>query len=288
MTVDPIPFLRTQVSPNALFVEVGEPGPTVEAARFGLEAWRTHATPPPAVMRATLGYLRRCAHPYGGWGVDAQSEQPCLSATYYATKLLAEGHLPEPLRAPEQVQAWLCDQVADDLNVRPAIDIDELYYAVRAAYLIAPARPFPDRVRRSVVEFVLACADVDGGFGRTPGAQADIERSYCSIHMLRLLGAEFEADRHFAWIGRCVRTGAMDWSPDTPTASPATVYWGLRVASLVGVGVPAAAVRDNLAQFVLASGGYGANGQASIWHTYCGVKAAQIVADMGAQDVVTP
>lgn len=127
MTVDPIPFLRTRVSPNALFVEVGEPGPTVEAARFGLEAWRTHATPPPAVMRATLGYLRRCAHPYGGWGVDAQSEQPCLSATYYATKLLAEGHLPEPLRAPEHVQAWLCDQVADDLNVRPAIDIDELY-----------------------------------------------------------------------------------------------------------------------------------------------------------------
>lgn len=286
MTDDPTEFLKTRLARDNLFVEVGEATPTIEAARFGLEAWGTHAAPPHELRIAALGLLRQCRDPEGGWCSNPNSSRPTLSATYYATKLLAEGHIPGRLAGAKRVQAWLSQQITHETGVRAAMDIDEMYYGVRAACLIAPSRPFPDRIRTCVIEFLLACAGPNGGFGLRPGAEPDIERSYCSIHMLRLLGAEFDAAPHLAWITKCVREGNIEWSPDNPLATPATFYWGLQVASLVGMIIPAAAIGRNLSHFVCADGGYGEQGHPTIWHTYCGVRVADMVAKLGAEDVV--
>lgn len=267
-------FVLGRALADGAFVEVGEELPTVEAARFALEALASMGADAGAdTRRAVSELVAACRRPDGGFAMTAGDPASKLAATYYAVRLSAAGRVDVSLD-PEALRSWLRAALFGDRDGEVAVDVDELYYGVRALEL-ASTPPTPS-YRAATEAFVRACAARGGGFGLVPGAAPDIERTYCCLHMLQLLGSADDAGAHAGWVESCAGAGRVWWDPDRVRSSPATMYWGTRAAEIAGVELPWRELADGVEAFRDPSGGYGLDGGASLWLTYCGVRTREI------------
>lgn len=277
-------FLENRLSPDRLFVEVGEDRPTVEAARFGLEALDSFSDSLRGVGGATADFLAACRSPEGGFTTNQEEAEAELASTYYAVRLFLLRLIPGSLPEPSNTVAWVRDSILDGREIRHGMDVDKLYYAVRAIQLILSPRQLPSDLHRAVVDFMLQCASSSGGFGPMPNLPADIERTYCCVHLLHSLGEVRQTKLHVMWIGSCFSHGQAFWGPEGTRTDPSIFYWGLRAASLSGASVPWRDAARHLETFRCSDGGYGADGRSQLWHTYCCIKAHEIAAEKGRTD----
>lgn len=276
MSANVTDFLESRLSHERLFVETDDHEPTVEAARFGLETLDALGVSLPGVRAATSRFLSKCRMPDEGFA-DRQGGKPALNATYYATRLCSRELVPGSLADPYGLIGWVRREIMRDGRIVPHMDVDELYYAVRAMQFALPEKELPDRDVQAIVGFILGCASPDGGFGLRPGYPGDIERTYCCVNMLETLGFE-PGSPHKDFISACTENGKVSWDPDHAEAMPATFYWGLRAASLTGAYVDWDEAGRRIEDFRCADGGYGVAGRARLWHTYCCVNALNLVA----------
>ena len=165
-------FLESRLSPDRLFVEVGEDQPTVEAARFGFEALDSFRDSLRGVDGATADFLLACRRADGGFTINQEEAEAELASTYYAVRLFLLRLIPGTLPDPSSTVAWLRGRILDGREIRNGMDVDKLYYAVRAIQLILSPRQLPTDLHRAVVDFMLQCASSSGGFGPTPSRPA--------------------------------------------------------------------------------------------------------------------
>jgi prenyltransferase beta subunit len=269
-------FLESRLSRERLFVETGHSEPTVEAARFGLETLDALGADIPGVRTATSAFLSQCRATDEGFA-DRREGKPALNATYYAARLLSRGLVPGSLADPYGLVGWIRRKIMRDGRIAPHMDVDELYYAVRAMQFALPGKELPDEDVQAIVGFILRCASPDGGFGLRPGDPGDIERTYCCVNMLETLGAEHESARQKDFISACTENGEVSWDTDRAGTTPATFYWGLRAASLTGTRVAWREAAQRIEDFRCADGGYGSGERGQLWHTYCCVNALNLV-----------
>jgi prenyltransferase beta subunit len=277
-------FLESRSKQAGLFTEVGERAPTVEAARFGLEASAAVGKPASTEMRRdTRKLVIACLRPEGGFAVQADSPRPELSATYYAVRLFRLGNVADVLLDRRRVAAWIVAQLFDGSRVDGSLDVDQLYYGVRGLQLM-DAREFDRERRDAVARYVNRCAAPGGGFGLRPGLVPDIERTYCCVSILEALGCLQNPRAHASWTESCLAGGRALWRPSDTKSTPATFYWALRAASLLGVFVRWAEVASALRSFEREDGGYGGEAGATLWYTYCGVSVRKLAMEGGSVD----
>ncbi|WP_257450266.1 prenyltransferase/squalene oxidase repeat-containing protein [Archangium lipolyticum] len=250
-------FLEKRLTRNGLFVEVGESAPTVESIRFGLDTMASiDKEVDESVRRSSAAYLLECLLPDGGFAISARSTQSKLSSTYYAVRLFelkrVDGGLPDRHRTSE----WIIGQLFDGAGIAESVNVDELYYAARALQLMAAPELDHSRID-TVVRYIKRCCSPAGGFGLSPGAPADIERTYCCLHMLQTLGHLHDPEKHAKWVSSCIIGGQVYWDPSGAKVSPATFYWGLRAASIAGAEVAWSDVASAIRNFEKEDGGYG-------------------------------
>jgi prenyltransferase beta subunit len=263
-----------QLAPG-VFIETGETEPTMEATRFGLENLTLLHMPLNA--EGTLAFVAACQRPEGGFAMRQDGGSADLAATYYALRIFELLEAPQAL-APEARQAlhgWLRQQLFPDVRGHAALDIDPLYYAVRA-WLLSTGH-FTTAEHEAVVASIWACAGNDGGFAQFPGHAPDIERTYCCLHLLQELNVEsWELPRQHAWISSCYFRGRVHETPQRVTYSLATLYWGTRAAELTQLRLPWLAIRQEVEHHQQADGGYGMKREATLWQTYCALGTLRI------------
>jgi prenyltransferase beta subunit len=273
-----VQFLESRVSGERLFVETVEAEPTVEAARFGLETLDALGADLPGIRTAAAGFMAECRIQGAGYKDRRSAKRPVLNATYYAVRLLARGLVPGPVPDPQELVEWVRAQILKEGRVRPEMDVDELYYAVRAIQFALAPHEMRAEDKGAIVDFIFACRAAGGGFAFRPGGPGDIERTYCCVNMLETLDHEGGVAEHMGYIAACMAGGDVCWDPDRSTSTPATFYWGLRAASLSGTYAPWHEAGQRIETFRSEDGGYGAGGRSQLWHTYCCVNALGLVA----------
>lgn len=267
-------FVRSRALHDDPFVEVGERVPTVEAARFGLETLAALEVEPGESTRAAVDrLLDDCARPDGGYAMRRDDGPSELAATYYATRLMTAGlvgRVPDSERIAEYVRR----SVLGDGGARVWVDVDDLYYGMRAVALAAVSLSGDEH--EAVHAFMSGCAHPDGGFGLVPGAEPDVERTYCCLHMLQFLGADEVGPRHARFVGACSDGELIHWSPAHERSYPATMYWGARAAQIAGVDLDWDRLARGMESFRRPGGGYAAGGEPDLWLTYCGTRTLEI------------
>lgn len=262
-------YLKGQTSPDGSFVEVGENGASVEACRFGYETSRR------AAMELGLNtelrtWVAARRMDDGSFRSQVDSERGSLSSTYYAVRVFRLLNATTELDVTRSATtAWLQAQWSKPENQ----NIDELYYLIRALHLLDAETS--TSLKGAWIDFIKSCRSGSNGYANKPGEVGDIEHSYCSIHALLLLGvpaAGLGGDA--AWISDCVRPdGGIQWSPNDPTHSHATLYWGAHLIYLLKLPHPWEATAEFVSSSINADGGYGLNGS-NLWHSYCAVSTA--------------
>ncbi|MCK2215431.1 terpene cyclase/mutase family protein [Actinomadura sp. ATCC 31491] len=270
-------FLRGRSPAPGLYVERGGTQPTMEALRWATEL-RAMLDLAPRVKEEGLALVAACLRSSGAYAGSPDRPEPALDATYYATKVLALAG--DPRRLTPQLATWLSGVVfGPSGNVR--LDVDELFYAVRAMEFAGQSLDAGQAHR--VATFVRACADPGGGFGLLPGAAPDIERTYCCVLMLGLLTGWSAPAEHRAFVAACLRDGLFLFRPGDPAGpSLAAQYWGLRAARLAGVPVAGEALRAYVAGLRNDDGGYGVRGGgpgrgSTLWESYCALRVSALL-----------
>lgn len=273
-------FLFDRTGAAGTFVEVGVDEPDLEALRWGTEIALLVGSP----ASDGLDFVAACRRAEGGFAMTPGEVRPSLAATYYAVRVLTlvgHGDL-----VPQELSTWVSGAVFGAAGT-VAVDVDDLFYGVRA--LDRAGRPLPAPQRSRVSQFVGSCEDSSGGFGLLPSTLPDIERTYCCLQMRRILRAwdarptdERAAKRHADFVLACHHDGRMLTAPDVQTSSLATMYWGVNALSLCDRRVPAAPVLASLASAQHPGGGFGDPGGPTLWHTYCALRIHQIVTGWGS------
>ncbi|HEX8205959.1 MAG TPA: prenyltransferase/squalene oxidase repeat-containing protein [Solirubrobacteraceae bacterium] len=269
-------FVRGRALDGGPFVEIDEEAPTVEATRFGLETLNTlGAGPSDEERRVATELVRACHRPDGGFAPTEADEASALNSTYYAVRVMSAGLVDlEPDR--EALARWLRAEVlpaGDTVEV----DVDELYYAIRAFQLAEIG--FEQQERDAIEAFVARCADSGGGFALLPGQAPDIERTYCCLHTLQILGATEVAAEDRDFVAACFDGRRIHWDPEhSKPASPATMYWGSRAAQISRPPeIDWSGVAEGIDSFRRDGGGYAFDdGEPNLWLTYCGARTSDI------------
>jgi hypothetical protein len=268
MTFNVEKFLAGRSPGSSLFVERGDAQPTMEALRWGMEI-RAMLGIDTFAGKEALAFLTACQRSGCAYAISPDHPEPMLNATYYAARVLAITGEMESASVTGMAEWLVGASFGSNGNVR--LDVDDLFYAVRAMEAVGASLP-ADLTRRTV-RFLKACAYSSGGFGLMPGEPPDIERTYCCAMMLRLLNAAEGLSEHRGFIGSTLRDGLFRMRPDSMVCSLATQYWGSRAAGLCRVPI----ARQPLREFVVVAqnpdGGYGGqDGNSTLWHTYCALR----------------
>ncbi|HEY2667349.1 MAG TPA: prenyltransferase/squalene oxidase repeat-containing protein [Actinomycetota bacterium] len=270
-------FVAGCSSHTGVFTEPGEAEPTLEATRFGVEALVALGGAP---RESVLDFVEACWRPDGGFAMLAGEAEISLAATYYALRLRElVGHA-DPARGRVTAR-WLIDRMLPGAtgDADEGVDIDELYYALRSWQILGFLPT--DSHRLALVNFMLGCAGERGGFGLVQGAASDIERTYCCVHGLRILGLDPpRLEVHRAWASACIAEGRFYATPERLVYSLPTMYWGSRTAELLGIDPDWPAVEREVLAFRRADGGFGAQPSSSLWETYCALGALRLATAM--------
>lgn len=270
----PLAFLHSCATPDGGYVETGEKQPSLEATRFALESLALLMAVPDT---ASVGFVRRSFRPVGGFARHPDSLLPELGATYYAVRIL---HLLNATELMSEIRTsthrWLMSMIFSESNSRITLDIDHLYYALRALYLSGETLPLS--VLQYVADFTHACADSQGGFGLTPGRVPDVERTYCCLRMLAELGiVVHNKDTHAKWLAACFSAGQWYSDPSRTDSSLAGMYWGVSAANLLDLPIPWTSIPPIVERYRRHDGGYGNSGYPTLWHTYCALGTLDVV-----------
>jgi hypothetical protein len=259
-------------------VEVGDKDATLEAARFGGEILcllGDHLTGDDRRLHADC-----CRGP--AFTMTAQASRPSLGATYYGNRLRQlSGQDPDD---PAAIADWVAEQLFEDGKV--VVDGDDLFYGIRSLIIIN-ARLSGDQ-EQTVRSFLNNCLARDGGFGLTPGAPPDIERTYCGIATLQWMGTPEDlagVRAHRAFVEACYDgAGHMRMRPDQDRWSLATGYWGSRCAQILGLDWPWDQVRAATQACRRSDGGYASSSHSTLWETYCALRVAAIASGRAEEE----
>ncbi len=270
MTRDTATFISGCRDGSGNLVEIGDQGPTLEAARFGGEILRLLGDRPAGADLRLLADCRRGP----AFAMTRESERPSLGATYYGNRLRQLAG--QDADQPPTIARWVAEQVFADGKV--AVDGDDLFYAIRSLVII-DAR-LPARQEEAVRSFLADCLAADGGYGLMPGDPPDIERTYCGIAIRQWLGTPDDlasVHRHRGFAESCFDGhGHMRMRPGKPDWSLATGYWGSRCAELLRLEWPWHQVLAATQACRQADGGYASSGRSTLWETYCALRVSAI------------
>jgi hypothetical protein len=263
-------FLKSRQRGPGRYLEAREDEPTMEALRWAAEITRMLSDEP-----LTLApFIDECRRPGDAFAMTATDPEPSRAASYYAVRALTLAGRPDGV--PGQLPHWFVSELA--APGQPATtDIDELFYVLRALEQLGALGLLTPTVSGSLVDFIQACRNGDGGYAGMPGPLSDTEHTYCAVCSLSLLGHPLgaaESRRTAEWLGSRFATpsGLATLTAGDDTPSLAATYWGFRAGEVLNATVWTDRLGPAVESLGRPDGGYGARSYATLWESYCALR----------------
>ena len=251
---------------------------SLEATRFALEVFALLASAP-ASPGEIVGWVQSCRGPDGGYGVTPGANSD-LGSTYYGVRALT-------LLGQEVTFAARCEEYVNSLRasdygfrstvVQEASDIDSTFYAIRALALLGRLHTN----LKNCAEFLQSIQLKDGGFASRIGGGANVEATYCAVHIMKVLDPVYGDPRVSRWV--CLHQASVGGFRNTfaePPSSPAT-YWAVHTLQLLNaIGFNRDACNRWLSGCRTSAGGFARapeSGVADLWATYASVAALKLL-----------
>jgi prenyltransferase beta subunit len=263
-------FLNSRRPGPGEYLEAGEEVPTMEALRWAAEISALLSGDP--VTPAP--FIGRCRRPGGAFAMTAADPEPSRAASYYAVRALTLSG--QRADIPAELPRWFVGELVT--ASQPArSDIDEMFYVLRALEQLDAVSLLTPEVSRSLVEFIRACRNGDGGYGGMPGRTSDTEHTYCAVCSLSLLDEPLGADDSrvtAGWLGSRFDTpsGLATLTEVDDTPSLASSYWGFRAGEVLAAAVWTDRLGPALQRLSKPDGGYGARARPTLWESYCALR----------------
>jgi hypothetical protein len=263
-------YLKSRQRGPGRYLEAREDEPTMEALRWAAEITRTLSDEP-----LTLApFIDECRRPGDAFAMTATDPEPSRAASYYAVRALTLAGRPDGV--PGQLPQWFVGELA--APGQPATtDIDEMFYVLRALEQLGALGLLTPTVSGSLVDFIQACRNGDGGYAGMPGRLSDTEHTYCAVCSLSLLGHPLgaaESRRTAEWLGSRFATpsGLATLTAGDDTPSLAATYWGFRAGEVLNATVWTDRLGPAVESLGKPDGGYGARPYATLWESYCALR----------------
>ncbi|MFG2000493.1 prenyltransferase/squalene oxidase repeat-containing protein [Spirillospora sp. NPDC048911] len=275
-------FLTSRRQGPGAYLEAREDEPTLEALRWAAEiTWLLSGeavTPAP--------FIDECRRRDGAFAMTAADPEPSRAASYYAVRAFTLAGLRDDV--PRELAHWFVDELATP-DLPAASDIDEMFYVLRALEQLGALSLISPEVSRSLVHFLQACRNSDGGYGGKPGQPPDTEHTYCAICSLSLLQHPVSAAEGrvtTAWLRERFDTpsGLATLTPGDDTPSLAASYWGFRAGEVLDAAVWTDRLGPAVEGLGKPGGGFGAREHATLWESYCALRVLSLLpAPLGAE-----
>jgi hypothetical protein len=271
-------FLRSRQQGPGRYLEAREDEPTMEALRWAAEITAILSGEP--VTPAP--FIDECRRSGGTFAMTAADPEPSRAACYYAVRALTLSGRRDDI--PAELAGWFVGELAAP-GLPATSDIDELFYVLRALEQLGALGLLTPEAARSIVGFVQACRDGDGGYAGMPGLPPDTEHTYCAVCSLSLLGFPLDADDSRVtadWLAARFATpsGLATLTPTDDTPSLAASYWGFRAGEVLGATVWTDRLWPAVAELGKQDGGYGARSYATLWESYCALRLVSTLSTM--------
>lgn len=270
-------YLRSRHQGPGRYLEAREDEPTLEALRWAAEITAILSGEP--VTPAP--FIDECRRPGGTFAMTAADPDPSRAASYYAVRALTlSGRRAD---VPGDLADWFVAELAPGLPA--AVDIDEMFYVLRALEQLGALGLLAQETTRSLVDFIRDCRNDDGGYAGMPGPSSDTEHTYCAVCSLALLGHPLDAAESRAtadWLSARFDTpsglATLTAADDTP--SLAASYWGFRAGEVLDTAVWTHRLGPAVAGLAKEDGGYGARSYATLWESYCALRVLSTLPTM--------
>uniref|UniRef100_A0A1I8GU88 Geranylgeranyl transferase type-2 subunit beta n=2 Tax=Macrostomum lignano TaxID=282301 RepID=A0A1I8GU88_9PLAT len=201
-------------------------------------------------------FLRDCARPDGGYG-PAPGHDSHLLYTLSAVQVALLFDLRDSLDAGA-IAGFVRGLQRPDGSFQGdrwgEVDTRFSFCALAALFLLGLGDRLDDLVdARAAGDFVLTCANWDGGFGTRPGSESHSGQVYCCIGALSILGRlhELDVDRTALWLAeRQLASGGLNGRPEK---LPDVCYSWWVLASLAMLGRLSWISGERLLRFVCAA-----------------------------------
>jgi hypothetical protein len=271
-------FLTSRRRGPGRYLEAREDEPTLEALRWAAEITAILSGEP--VTPAP--FVDECHRAGGTFAMTAGDQEPSRAASYYAVRAFTLAGRRADI--PGELPAWFTGELAAP-DLPAASDIDEMFYVLRALEQLGALGLLTPEVTRSLVDFIRACRNGDGGYAGVPGQPSDTEHTYCAICSLALLGHPLDAEESRAtadWLGERFATpsglATLTAADDTP--SLAASYWGFRAGEVLDAPVWTHRLGPAVTALAKQDGGYGARSYATLWESYCALRIVSTLPTM--------
>ncbi|KAB2343697.1 prenyltransferase/squalene oxidase repeat-containing protein [Actinomadura rudentiformis] len=263
-------FLASRRQGPGAYLEARENEPTMEALRWAAEITSLLSGEP--VTPAP--FIDECRRRDGTFAMTADDPEPSRAACYYAVRALAlsDRHGDVPAELPH----WFVNELATP-DLPAASDIDEMFYVLRALEQLGSLDLLTPGVSRSLIHFIQACRNGDGGYAGIPGRPSDTEHTYCAVCSLSLLRHPLDAtESHVTadWLKDRFDTpsGLATLTADDDAPSLAASYWGFRAGEVLNTTVWTDRLGSAVEGLAKADGGYGTRADATLWESYCALR----------------
>ncbi|RKP38381.1 terpenoid cyclases/protein prenyltransferase alpha-alpha toroid [Dimargaris cristalligena] len=203
---------------------------------WGLTALQLMGCPDLLGRDAVIKYVLSCQHPNGGFGGHPDHD-PHLLYTLSAIQILlmydAMDHI-NTYAVVSFIQS-LYDKDTGSFKGDRWGEIDTRFsYCAVACLSLLQALDSIDLPR--VVEFILACRNVDGGFGSKPGAESHAGQVFCCVGALAIVRQLDSIDRDLlgTWLAnRQLKNGGLNGRPQK-LEDVCYSWWVLSSLSIIG------------------------------------------------------
>lgn len=226
----------------------------------------------------TLTWLGRCRRLDGGYG-GAEGHDSNLLSTLYALLVLLT--LDEPLAEAKLVVRpyvlSLFDPKSGGFRSDVFGDVDgrTTYAGIYCLYILEGDIP------AAAGDFLLRCANIDGGFGGKEGAESHAAYTFCAVSGLKLMGRDFDVSGCSLFLSR--RQTADGGLNGRPEKLPDVCYSWWVLSSLAVMRCAENVDGDKLVNFILRcqqeKGGFGdrPGNQEDVFHTFFALAALALI-----------
>lgn len=224
-------------------------------------------------------FLDACRRAGGTFAMTATDPEPSRAAGYYAVRALTLSGRRD--NVPDGLPRWFVGEMAEP-GQPASSDIDEMFYVLRALEQLGALGLLSPKVSRSLVDFIRACRDGDGGYAGAPGQPPDTEHTYCAVCSLSLLQRPLGAAESrvtAAWLRSRFATpsGLATLTAGDDAPSLAATYWGFRAGEVLNDTVWTDRLRPAVENLGKPDGGYGARAYATLWESYCALRVLSTI-----------